>query len=267
MTVVLDRGARVPWRGVLRRTTACSRRSVPEPASSQGPAPTGSRRYRLEVDVRRRQTVTVDDPYRFWPTLGDVDLHLIGEGTPRALWRHLGAHVREHEGVAGTAFAVWAPNARGGAGRRRLQRAGTGALHPMRMLGSSGVWELFVPGVAAGARYKFEVVTADGHAAAQGRPVRRRGRAPARHGQRRRRRRATSGATTSGWPRARRADPLQRPLSIYEVHLGSWRRRSGLDYRELADAAARLRRRPRLHPRRAPARRRAPLRPARGATR
>ncbi|TMD98398.1 MAG: 1,4-alpha-glucan branching enzyme, partial [Chloroflexi bacterium] len=117
--------------------------------------------YRLEV-AHPEHRVVIDDPYRFWPTLGDLDLHLFGEGRHEALWRSLGCHPRVHQGVAGCSFAVWAPNARS----VRVVgdfNAWDGRIHPMRMLGSSGVWELFLPGVAAGARYKFEVLTSDGH--------------------------------------------------------------------------------------------------------
>ena len=99
----------------------------------------------------------MDDPYRWLPTLGDMDLHLIGEGRHEKLWEVLGAHVRaRHPGgpVTGTAFAVWAPNARGVRVTGDFDHwAGDG--YPMRSLGSSGVWELFVPGVGEGTRYKF----------------------------------------------------------------------------------------------------------------
>ena len=103
----------------------------------------------------------VDDPYRFLPTLGELDLHLIGEGTHYRLWERLGARVIEHQGVRGTAFAVWAPLARGvslvsdtnGWDERTL---------PMRSLGASGVWEIFIPNVGAGMRYKYRVLGADG---------------------------------------------------------------------------------------------------------
>ena len=89
-----------------------------------------------------------DDPYRLWPTLGDLDLHLFNEGRHHRLWEVLGAHPRTHEGVAGTAFAVWAPNA------KAVRVVGDwnfwdGRLHPMRALGGSGVWELFIPGAHA----------------------------------------------------------------------------------------------------------------------
>jgi 1,4-alpha-glucan branching enzyme len=220
VTVVLDNDTRI----VSRRVRADDDLFEAEVAGNRaGP-------YRLEVSYDDR-TYTVDDPYRFWPTLGDLDLHLIGEGTHRALWRHLGAHPRVHEDVAGTAFAVWAPNARA----VRVVgdfNAWDGRLHPMRMLGSSGVWELFVPDVGAGARYKFEIVTAQGRLSLRADPFAMEAERPP----------ATASVVSASshvwsdldWVSARAAtDPLQRPMSIYEVHLGSWRQ--GLGYRELAE--------------------------------
>src|SRR4051812_19867576 len=119
--------------------------------------------YQLEV-VYDSGTVTTDDPYRWLPTLGEVDLHLISEGRHEQLWDVLGAHVRTYDAVTGrvtgTSFAVWAPGARG------VRVAGEfnywdSRAHPMRVLGSSGVWEIFIPGVGAGTRYKFHVLGAD----------------------------------------------------------------------------------------------------------
>ncbi|MFC9061137.1 1,4-alpha-glucan branching enzyme, partial [Streptomyces sp. NPDC057074] len=103
----------------------------------------------------------VEDPYRFLPTLGELDLHLIGEGRHEQLWQALGAHPMTHDGVAGTRFTVWAPNARG------VRVAGgfnfwDGTGHPMRSLGATGVWELFLPGVGAGELYKFEITPPHG---------------------------------------------------------------------------------------------------------
>src|SRR5579863_1662478 len=126
-----------------------------------------------------------DDPYRHQPTVGEVDLHLIGEGRHEELWRVLGAHTREFgvatdlppapcnnifEKISGTSFAVWAPNARG------VRVIGDfnhwdGRGHPMRSLGGSGVWELFVPGVGEGARYKYEICGPDGHWKAKADPM------------------------------------------------------------------------------------------------
>jgi len=117
--------------------------------------------YRLEVGYTDGPAIEVDDPYRYLPSLGEVDLHLIGEGRHEQLWTVLGAHHRCHQGVDGTSFAVWAPNAQG------IRLAADfnfwdGRAHPMRSLGASGVWELFVPGVGPGTRYKFDICGRDG---------------------------------------------------------------------------------------------------------
>ena len=112
--------------------------------------------YWLEVHSANGSAFTLKDPYAFLPTLGEHDLHFVGEGTHRRLWDRLGAHPMHHQGVAGTAFAVWAPNAAG------VSVVGDfngwdGRLHPMRSMGGSGIWELFVPEVGEGTRYKFEI--------------------------------------------------------------------------------------------------------------
>ncbi len=189
------------------------------------------RDYRLAVTYGET-TYTVDDPYRFLPTLGEVDLHLLGEGRHEKLWTVLGAHVRRFDGgVTGTSFAVWAPNARG------VRVLGDwnfweGLAYPMRSLGSSGVWELFVPDVGAGTRYKFQVLGADSKWREKADPVARRTEVPP----------ATASVVTESeyewgdeqWIAARAATAWHAaPVSIYEVHLGSWR--LGLGYRELAD--------------------------------
>ena len=104
--------------------------------------------YELEVEYPDGATYTLRDPYSFLPTLGDLDIHLAMEGRHEELYERLGAHVREIDGVVGTAFAVWAPNA------RSVSVVGDfnswdGRLHPMRTLGSSGIWELFIPGAVS----------------------------------------------------------------------------------------------------------------------
>ncbi len=190
--------------------------------------------YRLEV-AYGEHTAVVDDPYRWLPTLGEVDLHLIGEGRHENLWQVLGAHVRAYPTpagpVSGTSFAVWAPSARG------VRVAGdfdywSGRALPMRALGSSGVWEIFVPGVGDGCRYKFHVLGADGQWRDKADPMAFATEIPP----------ATASVVhTSTYP-WRDAEWLQRraqtswhaaPMSIYEVHLGSWR--AGLSYLELAE--------------------------------
>ena len=189
--------------------------------------------YRLEVAYGDR-SFTIDDPYRFWPTIGEIDEHLVGEATHERLWEKLGAHERTLDGVAGTSFAVWAPNA------RAVRVVGEfngwdGRLHPMRLLGASGVWELFVPGVAAGVKYKYELVNAQGALTLKADPVAFATLAPP----------GTdsvvfTSAHTWGddeWMAGReRREAVAEPMSIYEVHLGSWRH--GLSYRELASELA-----------------------------
>ncbi|MEU6371503.1 hypothetical protein ABZ876_39015, partial [Streptomyces sp. NPDC046931] len=172
-----------------------------------------------------------DDPYRFLPALGELDLHLIGEGRHEELWRALGAHPITHQGVSGSRFTVWAPNARG------VRVCGDfchwdGTGHAMRSLGSSGVWELFVPGIGPGTLYKFDITRSDGTRTVRADPMARRTEVPP----------ATASVVTEsaylwgdGEWLARRADiPVhEAPFSVYEVHLPSWR--PGLTYRQLAE--------------------------------
>ncbi len=190
--------------------------------------------YRLEVQYGA-DCFLVDDPYRWLPTVGEVDLHLIGEGRHENLWQVLGAHVRSYQTpggtVTGTSFAVWAPNARG------VRVAGdfdywSGRALPMRSLGSSGVWELFVPDVGDGCRYKFQVLGADGQWRSKADPMAFRTEVPP----------ATASVVytsqynwqDAAWLAHRASTAWHAaPMSIYEVHLGSWR--MGLGYRELAD--------------------------------
>ncbi|RAO10682.1 1,4-alpha-glucan branching protein GlgB [Micromonospora noduli] len=179
--------------------------------------------YRVEVDG-----TTHDDPYRYPPTLGELDLHLIREGRHERLWEALGARVFD-EGVA---FGVWAPNARGVRVIGDFTGWGPDDGWPMRSLGSSGVWELFVPNARAGARYKYRVLGADGQWRDKADPLAAYAEVPP----------ATASVvhhSTYRWDDAdwlaRRAErqPHQEPMSVYEVHLGSWR--PGLSYRELAE--------------------------------
>ncbi|WP_344488414.1 1,4-alpha-glucan branching protein GlgB [Nonomuraea monospora] len=187
--------------------------------------------YTLSVKYAGSEPQEVRDPYRHWPTLGEVDLHLIGEGRHERLWEVLGARVLEHEDVQGTAFAVWAPNARG------IRVVGDfnhwdGVAHPMRSLGRSGVWELFVPDLGAGQRYKYQILGADGVWRDKADPMARRTEVPP----------MTASVIDKSdyswqddaWMVERRERQAQTgPMSIYEVHLGSWR--PGLSYVELAD--------------------------------
>lgn len=190
--------------------------------------------YRLDVTYAG-ETQRVDDPYRYLPTVQELDRHLIREGRHEQLWTVLGANVHRYPGalgdVTGTAFAVWAPNA------RAVRVVGDfnhwqGAQHAMRSLGDSGVWEIFVPGVGAGTRYKFEVVGADGSWRQKADPLAKGTEVPP----------ATASVVVESeftwgdqdWIDQRCShDPHSGPMSIYEVHLGSWRQ--GLSYRELAE--------------------------------
>jgi 1,4-alpha-glucan branching enzyme len=179
--------------------------------------------YRLDVDGR-----VVDDPYRHPPTIGDIDLHLIGEGRHERLWTVLGAQPRE----GGVSFAVWAPSAQGVRVVGDFTGWGPHDGWPMRSLGSSGVWEVFVPDASVGHRYKYRILGRDGTWREKSDPMAQRTEVPPR----------TASVVyrsdydwkDGDWVTRRAVSQAHRePMSIYEVHLGSWR--PGLSYRELAD--------------------------------
>jgi 1,4-alpha-glucan branching enzyme len=200
----------------------------------EGHLANGPRAYRLRARYGERQ-VEIEDPYRFPPILSDLDLYLLGEGTHMHLYEKLGAHPMVLDGVAGVAFAVFAPAA------KRVSVVGDfnlwdGRRHAMRVRGN-GFWEIFVPEARAGDKYKYEIVGPDGHLlplksdplafAAELRP---------------RTASIVVDRDTIERPRPTPAgiNALSAPISIYEVHLGSWRRHpqhSGrwLSYRELAE--------------------------------
>ncbi len=178
---------------------------------------------------------TADDPYRYLPSVGEVDLHLFGEGRHERLWDMLGSHYRELTGVTrstwGTSFAVWAPHA------QAVRVIGdfnnwNGVMHAMRRLDGNGVWELFVPGLAPYNAYKYEIRTAAGEWIDKADPLARHTEQPP----------ATASVITesnyrwgdSSWMSSRAAGDVHNgPVSVYELHVGSWR--PGLGYRELAD--------------------------------
>lgn len=190
--------------------------------------------YRLRITWPDAPPVLTADAYAFLPTLGNLDIHLIAEGRHERLWDVLGANVHTYETnlgtVHGTAFAVWAPNALGVAvvgdfcGWNASQ-------YPMRSLGSSGVWEIFIPGIGAGETYKFAIQTQQGNRRDKADPMAKATQAPPE---------TTSVVVDSrydwndgDWLRARsESNPDQEPMSIYEVHLGSWK--IGKGYKELA---------------------------------
>ncbi len=189
--------------------------------------------YRLDVEYHGT-TYPVDDPYRWLPTLGEIDQHLIAEGRHEKLWTVLGAHVRTYDTpggeVSGTSFAVWAPSAQG------VRVAGdfdwSGKALPMRSLGSSGVWELFIPGIGDGTKYKFQILGADGRWRTKADPMAFACESPP----------ATASVVSTPrypwsddeWLARRATTPWHKaPMSIYEVHIGSWRQ--GLLYSQLAE--------------------------------
>jgi 1,4-alpha-glucan branching enzyme len=193
-------------------------------------------RYRLEVSYPDGATTEVTDPYTFTPTLGELDLHLLGEGRHRRLHEKLGSRVMTHEGVRGVAFAVWAPNARG------VRVVGDfnfwdGRLHPMRSMGASGIWELFIPEIDVGTHYKYEIVGADGRLLLKTDPYAAATEVPPKNA-------CVVFETTYSWGDEEwmegrgAADLYRTPMSVYEVHLGSWRGTPGgdpLSYRDLGD--------------------------------
>jgi 1,4-alpha-glucan branching enzyme len=197
--------------------------------------------YELEVDYPDGNVFTLRDPYSFSPTFGELDLHLAGEGRHERLYERLGAHVIQHQGVEGTAFAVWAPNA------KAVSVVGDfnswdGRLHQMRSLGSTGIWELFLPDVGEGCNYKYEILTQEGEIRLKADPYAFQAEMPPKtasvvH-------RSHYEWSDDDWCRTRGDTvPLDRPVSIYEVHLGSWRLNPlednrSLNYDELAEELA-----------------------------
>ena len=180
-----------------------------------------------------------EDPYRFGPTIGDLDLHLFAEGKHEHIYRILGAHCCEHEGVAGVRFATWAPNA------LRVSVVGDfnqwhGLRHPMRVRGLSGVWEIFIPGLDAGEKYKFELCDARGKLHLKADP----------YGNRFEMRPATAGVvcppsqyswSDQQWLEQRAHwDWQHAPISIYEFHPSSWRRDEQGNFLNFRDMAHQL---------------------------
>jgi 1,4-alpha-glucan branching enzyme len=193
--------------------------------------------YDLVITDSRKHVRRTRDAYSFLPTLGESDLYLFGKGDERRIYEKLGGQLRTIDGVHGTSFAVWAPNA------QRVSVVGDfnkwdGRYHPMRSLGASGVWEIFIPGIGEGAHYKFEIKSLHGQVSLKTDPY---GfffeTAP------------KNAAivwntkqfqwTDDAWmQRRRQRDSLRSPMSIYEVHIGSWKKKSAsesLSYRELAE--------------------------------
>ena len=198
--------------------------------------------YRVRTEWESGAVLIEDDPYRYMPTVGDMDTYLFGEGRHEKLWETLGAHVLRYddpmggadgtpgEQVVGTAFSVWAPNAHAVRVVGNFN-AWDGRRHAMRELGSSGVWEIFIPGIGAGETYKFQILNANYTWEMKADPMERQHEVPPN----------TASIVTEStykwnddaWMQHRRTtNPHDGPVSIYEVHAGSWRQ--GLTYRDLA---------------------------------
>jgi len=191
--------------------------------------------YRFRIENADGHSWEEEDVYRFSPFLGDMDLHLMGEGNHFEKYKMMGAHVREHEGVSGVSFAVWAPNA------SRVSVVGNfnhwdGREHAMRLRGSSGIWEIFIPSLCESEVYKFEIRTQSGELLEKTDP----------YAQQMELRPNTASVVHNSkkyawkddaWMKNRpKRQALDQPMSIYEVHLGSWRR-AGEDYLSYRDSA------------------------------
>lgn len=198
-------------------------------------------RYYLRIELHNGAVYETEDTYRFAPVLGEMDLYLYNEGNHKEIYEKLGSHLITHQGVKGVSFAVWAPNA------RRVSVVGSfndwdGRRHVMRPRGSSGIWELFIPHLTEWSIYKYEIIGPNGDVlplkidpfgmAFEMRPK--------------------TGTLVFDNNRyqwqdtqwivqgRRQANDLTKPISIYEVHLGSWRRNPiegnrWLTYREIAE--------------------------------
>ena len=194
--------------------------------------------YRIKTTYAQDGKTTewlADDPYRHLPTIGELDLHLVAEGRHEELWNALGSHVLSIKGdmgiSRGTSFKVWAPNA------EAVRVVGdfnhwSGVAHSMRVMGATGVWEIFIPGIEAGSAYKYEILTKQGHWIKKIDPMARATQVPP----------DTASIVTESthswkdktWMSARtKHDALSSPMSIYELHAGSWKH--AMNYRELAD--------------------------------
>ena len=201
--------------------------------------PARKRRYLLQITTRDGQSHVIEDCYRFGSTLGEFDLYLLGEGSDSKIYAKLGAHLRTVDGIEGVRFAVWAPNA------SRVSVVGDfnnwdGRRHIMRLHPANGIWEMFIPALGDGCHYKYEILDGNGKLLPlKTDPFARFYEAPP----------GNASVVCSShyewsdqqWIAQRSGDiGLSRPVSIYEVHLGSWRRKASegnrfLSYRELAD--------------------------------
>ena len=233
-----DPGATQLWAVVAGK--AHSLEPVPDaPGVFSGKVP-GAKQYILRGEDSAGGRWEMEDAFRFGPVMGEMDEYLLAEGTHERIWQVLGAHVVTHEGTLGTHFAVWAPNA------RRVSVIGDfnawdGRRHPMRRRGTTGVWETFVPSIGEGTVYKYEILGIDGTTM----PLKA---DPVGFGSQHAPENASIVRDISGygwddadWIAERGGrNARNAPISVYEVHLGSWRRKVEednrmLSYKELAD--------------------------------
>lgn len=194
----------------------------------------------LDYQIYHTNGLLAYDPYAFWPTIGELDQHLFAKGTHYQLYESLGARIAVHQGVAGTKFTVWAPSASSVALIGDFNHW-DGRVNPMRSMGASGIWELFVPGLEDGEKYKFEIRTHEGRLRVKSDPFALMSEV---------RPKTASIVSTldryqwrdESWLKARaQKKETAAPMNIYEVHLGSWKRKPGgdfLNYRELAHELA-----------------------------
>lgn len=179
--------------------------------------------YKVLIIPYHGEKFEYDDPYRFLPVISDYDKYLFNEGNHKKIYEKLGAHLIEHQGVKGCHFAVWAPNA------KRVSvvsdfNAWDGRIHQMRVLGSSGIWEIFIPGVSGGEKYKYEIKIKEGYLLIKSDPF-------AFYTELRPK---TASIVYSlenfNWEdedylkKRANENPIKKPISIYEVHLGSFKR-------------------------------------------
>jgi 1,4-alpha-glucan branching enzyme len=180
-------------------------------------------KYRLRIERYNGEVREFYDPYGFLPSVSEEDVYLFNEGNHHRAYRMMGAHVRKLNEIAGVSFAVWAPSA------AHVSLVGdfnhwNGRYHPMRSLGASGIWELFIPGLEEGAKYKFEIGTAQGYPFLKTDPYGTCFESPPNNAS------ILCNVDTYAWEDAdwirQRAstDWLTQPVSIYEMHVGSWKR-------------------------------------------
>ncbi len=197
---------------------------------------TGIYAYDLEIQSHDGGKFLTRDPYSFLPTLGESDLYLFAQGNENRIYEKLGAQLRVIDGVPGTSFAVWAPNA------SRVSVVGDfnewdGRRHSLRLLGVSGVWEIFIPGVGEGTLYKYEIRDRQGAIFLKTDPFGFFFEAAPKNASIVWNTQKFAWSDQKWLERRGQSQPLRGPMSIYEVHVGSWRKKSGsesLGYRELA---------------------------------